>query len=129
DGWLVQRAPAGNTQLFRRVFADLPESALASTPPARIEDLGRPETKPEDPAAHEPGGPTVTLGRGLVDNSEFTIALELLRKHLVLFASSGSGKTVLLRRLVEEVALHGVSAIVLDVNNDLSQLGDVWPTT
>ena len=34
-------------------------------------------------------------------------------------AGSGSGKTVLVRRLIEECALQGVSAIVLDPNNDL----------
>ena len=50
--------------------------------------------------------------------------LESLRRHTAIFAGSGSGKTVLIRRLVEECALHGVSAIVLDPNNDLARLGD-----
>ena len=40
---------------------------------------------------------------------------------------SGSGKTVLVRRLVEECARRGVSAIVLDPNNDLARLGVAWP--
>jgi hypothetical protein len=40
---------------------------------------------------------------------------------------SGSGKTVLLRRIVEEAALLGIPAIVLDTNNDLARLGDKWP--
>src|SRR6185437_11283134 len=44
-------------------------------------------------------------------------------------AGSGSGKTVFIRRLVEECALQGVSSIVLDPNNDLARLGDPWPTT
>ncbi len=56
------------------------------------------------------------------------VPLSSLRKHTVVFAGSGSGKTVLLRRIVEECALHGVSAIVLDSNNDLARLGDPWPT-
>ncbi|MEU5550267.1 DUF87 domain-containing protein [Micromonospora sp. NPDC047793] len=55
------------------------------------------------------------------------IGLESLRRHTVVFAGSGSGKTVLIRRLVEECALRGVSAIVLDPNNDLARLGDAWP--
>jgi hypothetical protein len=46
---------------------------------------------------------------------------------MAIFAGSGSGKTVLIRRLVEECALRGVSAIVLDPNNDLARLGDAWP--
>ncbi|HTF10116.1 MAG TPA: ATP-binding protein, partial [Asanoa sp.] len=49
------------------------------------------------------------------------------RRHVAIFAGSGSGKTVLIRRLVEECALRGVSAIVLDPNNDLARLGDPWP--
>jgi Helicase HerA, central domain len=53
--------------------------------------------------------------------------LAVLSKHTVLFAGTGSGKTVLLRRVIEECALRGVSSIVLDPNNDLARLGDGWP--
>ncbi|MFD0199932.1 MULTISPECIES: ATP-binding protein [Saccharothrix] len=56
-----------------------------------------------------------------------TVELAELRQHAAVFAGSGSGKTVLLRRIVEECALRGVSAIVLDPNNDLARLGDAWP--
>ncbi|MFH3478258.1 ATP-binding protein [Xanthobacter variabilis] len=52
----------------------------------------------------------------------------LLNRHVAIFAGSGSGKTVLLRRLVEEAALAGIPSIVLDINNDLARLGDPWPT-
>jgi hypothetical protein len=45
----------------------------------------------------------------------------------VIIAGAGSGKTVLLRRIVEEAALAGIPAIVIDPNNDLSRLGDAWP--
>ena len=56
-----------------------------------------------------------------------TLPLEHLRRHTVIFAGSGSGKTVLVRRLIEECALKGVSAVVLDPNNDLARLGLAWP--
>ncbi|MFD3706938.1 ATP-binding protein [Nocardia sp. NPDC058658] len=128
DAWLVHCAPAGNTQLFQRVFGDLPEPAAAQGSSPEVSKSvsdDRPDSGNERPIQGS-DEPTVVLGRGLGDDREFVIPLELLRKHLVLFASSGSGKTVLLRRLVEEVALHGVSVIVLDVNNDLSRLGDAW---
>jgi hypothetical protein len=59
--------------------------------------------------------------------AQVTVELEALRRHVAIFAGSGSGKTVLIRRLVEECALRGVSAIVLDPNNDLARLGDAWP--
>ena len=55
------------------------------------------------------------------------MGLSALRKHTAIFAGSGSGKTVLIRRLVEECALRGVSSIVLDPNNDLSRMGSPWP--
>ncbi|GII88008.1 hypothetical protein Ssi03_59980 [Sphaerisporangium siamense] len=68
----------------------------------------------------------ITVGKGLSDEAVI-VELEALRKHTVIFAGSGSGKTVLIRRVVEECALRGVSAIVLDPNNDLARLGDAWP--
>ncbi|MEU8283741.1 DUF87 domain-containing protein [Micromonospora sp. NPDC048905] len=73
-------------------------------------------------------GATIGLGRTVDGGRPFTVSLESLRRHTVVFAGSGSGKTVLIRRLVEECAREGVSAIVLDPNNDLARLGDAWPT-
>jgi hypothetical protein len=70
---------------------------------------------------------TITMGAEVGSGRPVTIALEALRKHTAIFAGSGSGKTVLIRRIVEECALQGVSSIVLDVNNDLSRLGSAWP--
>ena len=52
---------------------------------------------------------------------------ENLPRHTAIIAGAGSGKTVLLRRIVEEAALAGIPAIVIDPNNDLSRLGDPWP--
>ncbi|MGB6326560.1 MAG: ATP-binding protein, partial [Methylocella sp.] len=57
-----------------------------------------------------------------------TLATDLLPRHIAVLAGPGSGKTVLLRRIVEEAALLGIPSIVLDPNNDLSRLGDAWPT-
>ncbi|MEU4475677.1 DUF87 domain-containing protein [Micromonospora sp. NPDC023888] len=73
------------------------------------------------------GARTIGLGRTADGDHPFTVPLESLRRHAVVFAGSGSGKTVLIRRLVEECAREGVSAIVLDPNNDLARLGDAWP--
>jgi hypothetical protein len=55
------------------------------------------------------------------------LSADLLPRHVAILAGSGSGKTVLLRRIVEEAALLGLPAIVLDTNNDLARLGDPWP--
>jgi DNA helicase HerA-like ATPase len=51
----------------------------------------------------------------------------LISKHFVVLAGSGSGKTVLVRRLVEEAALLGIPSIMLDCANDLARMGDPWP--
>lgn len=82
-----------------------------------------------EPAASGPagGGPVIPLGVTVQGERPVRADLASLRKHTAIFAGSGSGKTVLIRRLVEECALQGVSAIVLDANNDLARLGDPWP--
>ncbi|WP_026425920.1 ATP-binding protein [Actinokineospora inagensis] len=83
------------------------------------------------PAMQREDGPRPPDGEILLGSEAgepIRVELAALRKHAVVFAGSGSGKTVLLRRIVEECALQGVSAIVLDPNNDLARLGDAWPS-
>jgi len=55
---------------------------------------------------------------------------ELLSLHIAIFAGAGEGKSknVLLSRLVEEAALCGAPSLVLDVHNDLTRLGEPWPS-
>ncbi len=85
----------------------------------------RPDQAPAPTAAAPPGH--IVLGVTAADGVPVPVALRDLTKHAVIFAGSGSGKTVLIRRLVEDCALAGVSSIVLDPNNDLARLGDPWP--
>jgi hypothetical protein len=67
------------------------------------------------------------LGSGIFNGRSETLPTGLLTRHTAIFAGSGSGKTVLLRRIVEEAALLGIPAIVIDTNNDLARLGELWP--
>ncbi|MTD58250.1 ATP-binding protein [Amycolatopsis pithecellobii] len=99
--WLVDRRPAGQSAPLSAV---MPKKSTEDTAPAEG---------------------SVTLGRS--GDEPLRIELSALRKHAAVFAGSGSGKTVLLRRIIEECALGGVSSIVLDPNNDLARLGDAWP--
>ena len=62
-----------------------------------------------------------------VGEEPVSLPTRLLQRHVAIIAGSGSGKTVLLRRIVEEAALAGIPAIVIDPNNDLSRLSDPWP--
>ncbi len=63
---------------------------------------------------------------GEMPGQELTMPLVGLEKHAVVLAGAGSGKTVLLRRLIEQAALEGVPSVVVDCANDLAALGDRW---
>ncbi|UGT60301.1 helicase HerA domain-containing protein [Nocardia asteroides] len=139
-GWLAARRPASHTELFLRIFGEPGNGHHAPDAGARRPDLpDRKELTPAPPVIDpsgtrnpvepdNPDEPTVLLGRKTQTGKDLRTPLVLLRKHTAVFAGSGSGKTVLLRRLVEEAALHGVSSILIDTNNDLARLGDAWPT-
>lgn len=130
--WLAARRPAGSTELFRRTLGAPPPDVAHLTPTAPPV-LPVPVTTPAPPARgstpppRTQSKPSVPVGRSVRDQNDVLVELGSLRMHTAVFAGSGSGKTVLLRRLVEECALQGVSAIVLDPNNDLARMGDRWP--
>ncbi len=132
--WLVTRQPASNTTLLSAVLADAAPAPVP--PPVSGSEAGSgPETgsgsgSGSDHTRPKPGAmETAPITIGLTVNSRVPVQVELesLRRHVAIFAGSGSGKTVLIRRLVEECALRGVSSVVLDPNNDLARLGDPWP--
>ncbi len=147
--WFADRRPASDITCLREALGDWPGE------PAAVRAEEGPEEAPDRPSVGKP--PPVTAAPRSADPvpvppvvaplppvagiapermeigtvtgrpDPVGIDLEALRRHTVIFAGSGSGKTVLIRRLVEECALRGVSAIVLDPNNDLARLGEGWP--
>lgn len=136
--WLRHRRHAGRTALFRTVFGEpgpVPETESDPVPPQPPDDPGPPVEHTlwpdDDPDAVAPQATAslhiVSLGSRADTGAAVPVSLESLRKHAAIFAGSGSGKTVLIRRLIEECALQGVSSIVLDPNNDLARLGEAWP--
>ncbi|MEH3140688.1 MAG: DUF87 domain-containing protein [Mycobacterium kyogaense] len=121
--WLRTRRPAHRMTLLADTLGDgVIEDEL------EIDTGSEPADEPVDetPAVDVPDT-EVPLGRDLHSGDPVSIPMSALRTHVAIFAGSGSGKTVLIRRLVEECALRGVSSIVLDPNNDLSRLGTAWP--
>ena len=123
--WLVARQPASNTKLLREALTAEAQNGSSAGPAASTEPNESTLSGAGPPVDQRPDVPSISVGT--VDGVLSWLEVESLRKHVAVFAGSGSGKTVLLRRLVEECALHGVSSIVLDSNNDLARLGDAWP--
>jgi hypothetical protein len=139
EPWLKQRKPLCDIPMFRDAGlcgarVEVPKSQPAPEPqPAQAStaasELGKQELTQPSPAKPTPSA-SIFIGRRLVGGQleqPRYLALDLLTRHTAVLAGSGSGKTVLLRRMIEEAALQSVPAIVLDTNNDLARLGDAWP--
>ena len=60
-------------------------------------------------------------------NGRYQHRLADLVTHTFVCGASGSGKTVIGKALIEQAALHGVPAIVIDLKGDLSSLGLAFP--
>jgi hypothetical protein len=103
---------------------------IPAVPPNRVQTEmpgGSPPVELQDPTSER----LIPIGRrfeGGALGDPITLPVDLLPRHFAIFAGSGSGKTVLLRRIVEEAALLDIPAIILDINNDLSRLDEPWPT-
>ncbi len=157
DSWLIERKPAHNLRMLKSIQlekdagpeaqtrGDSPSesgtpvaaqvSALSGNEKSSVVSSTADATTPQPAPTPQPM-PTVAnvalpVGRRVVGGeprgAELGLPLLELRKHTAIFAGAGSGKTVLIKRLVEEAALLGVPAIVIDTANDLAQLGDPWP--
>ncbi len=133
ERWLRAEQPVARTRFFETAgIAHAQAGEVVSVPdaPAPPAPAPRPAPAPKKPAppAPESRPDMIPVGHRITpDAPEVDLPLRLLPRHTAIIAGSGSGKTVLLRRLVEEAALAGLPAIVIDPNNDLSRLGDPWP--
>jgi hypothetical protein len=151
DAWLRQRKPFFDTALFKSADMCPPHFLQPSKPAGRSAPSDassgsvqkpRPQTindVPSTPTFARTTTPVRKAGTGLRQipigrryergnlGSPEALPADLLMRHVAIIAGSGSGKTVLLRRIVEEAALLGIPAIVLDTNNDLARLSDKWP--
>ena len=128
ENWLRHSKPATRTELLSRIS---PVSKPPRHDPKVSSEIvsvliAEPTVVTVDLDAA--GADEISIGRSDETGKYVTIRLEDIRRHIAIFAGSGSGKTVLIRRIIEECALKGVSSIVLDPNNDLARLGTAWPT-
>ncbi|RLF20148.1 MAG: hypothetical protein DRZ82_03410 [Thermoprotei archaeon] len=65
--------------------------------------------------------PEISVGR-VVGNGEFTIDSDTLTKHAIVLGATGSGKTVLCKAFVEELALIGYPIVAIDPKGDIGTL-------
>lgn len=116
---------------------DTGEAATSKQPSSGTRPPGPAPNDSKESGANVSGGESVgnlefiPIGRrieGGTEGREATIAVSVIPRHTAILAGAGAGKTVLIRRLIEEAALRGIPALVLDSNNDLSTLGDRWPS-
>jgi hypothetical protein len=125
--------PKATAALAPRVTprADTMQPSLQAPLPAEISKAT--DRVPNAPAA----GPAfdtqmLPVGRRLEGGKEgraAVIPVPVIARHIAILAGAGAGKTVLVRRLIEESAMRGIPAVVLDSNNDLSTLGEEWPSS
>jgi hypothetical protein len=137
--WLCDRRPVSRLPFIQDSVTWLFEGVTDQKQNSDSEaDSDTPEAK-EDTEADFSNQRTVTkvsLGNlpvgvrlvGQQTKETISIRAEDLTKHAVVLAGSGSGKTVLVKRIVEEAALMGIPSIVIDGANDLARLGDRWAT-
>lgn len=131
--WLRGRRLASGLVLMKGILGPLFGDETSEAPTVQttngeaktpiIIELPPPETTEPNPDL------AIPLGRRLAGGTSreaLTLPVRLLEKHTLVMAGAGSGKTVFLRRLVEEAALAGVPSIVVDCANDLAALGDRW---
>jgi DNA helicase HerA-like ATPase len=132
EGWLRQKRPLSGTTLFRNLVAawlDAKGAVVVAAANGRPQPESTPVAPPPPPRPNQPSAERAVLvgtRDGLLSQPIEFPAIDLTR-HVVIRAGSGGGKTVLIKRLVEEAALAGVSSIVIDSARDLSFLGDRWP--
>lgn len=141
DAWLRERRPVSQlpfmhdavTWLFgdavSKSSAKVSSESDSNAPSSEVEEPSRtPEVSGDNQPIESLQLPVGARLVGQQTKDPVSIRVQDLTKHTVILAGSGSGKTVLVRRLVEEAVLLGIPAIVIDCANDLARMGDLWPT-
>jgi Cdc6-like AAA superfamily ATPase len=76
-------------------------------------------------AAYAAEGPTVDLGRGVHENelapeAAVQIPLRMMNRHGLVAGATGTGKTVTLQTIAEQLSSAGVAVFAADVKGDVS---------
>ncbi len=95
------------------------------TPAAAKPQPAKPQPAKADAAATPAAGP-LSLGktRGLLTPAAVTLAPEDLKQHMAFIGGSGSGKTTAALRVIEQLLMRGVPAVLVDRKGDLARYAD-----
>ncbi len=130
EAWLARSRPISTSETWGPLVALLWEAAGGEFAGLSVKKT-EPERKGPQPVARKSNvSGQILLGLRVAPvggESAVHLPLSDLTRHVMIRAGSGGGKTVLLKRLIEEAALAGVSSVVLDPGNDLAQLAMDWP--
>ena len=127
------RGSAGQTAEENGVEAPVIEAPAVLEKPAKPVAVDVAQTRDRPGAAgrlHEVEK-TLPLGRRVLGAGSLgelvALDLSLFCKHTVILGGSGSGKTVTVRRIVEEAALAGIPSLIIDCARDMLCFDETWP--
>lgn len=127
-----------NTAVTGAATAENPSAITTTLGPDEKPVVGKSDTeKLVPPDEHEPNSelmlPLGSRINALGNDAPVQIPVPVLARHTLIVAGSGAGKTVTVRRLVEEAALAGLPSIVIDCGGDMctfdehrSQPSEFW---
>ena len=86
------------------------------------------EFGPSIAEAYAAEGPTVDLGRGVLEDevapeAVVQIPLRMMNRHGLVAGATGTGKTITLQTIAEQLSAAGVSVFAADVKGDVSGMG------
>lgn len=76
-------------------------------------------------AGYSPAGPSITLGSAILDGepqqgTAIHLPLKTLNRHGLIAGATGTGKTVTLQLIAENMCLAGIPVLLMDMKGDLS---------
>jgi len=127
--WRARSRPLARLALFRQLLeldrteARAPTAPEAAAPPPAPTPPPPPTPEPERPPAARPVPPTqLRLGVTPTMRAEpVTVDVETLKVHAAVLGTTGSGKTTIALRIVEQLLERGISVLLVDRKGDLAR--------
>ena len=103
--------------------AEKEEESLEAEPEQQEESEGEEESLEAEPEQQEESEiEGMLLGTRRDDGNTIRIPPAVLARHAAMLGSTGSGKTVMAKTLIEEATLAGIPSLILDPQGDLARL-------